>query len=176
MIAGALDHRDGAGIAHREALARDPAEIALALDRAVEHRIADDDRLLRHETTVGRRAHDDPPAREALADIVVGVALELERHPAREPGAEALARRAGEVHLDGVVAQPLVAVALGDLAREHRAGGAVGVADRGDDAHRRTAVEGALRAFDQLAVENVVDLVILRLALVDAHALAALRV
>ena len=52
MVAGAFDHRDGAGIAHREALAGDAAEIALALDRAVQHGVADDDRFLRHDAGV----------------------------------------------------------------------------------------------------------------------------
>src|SRR4051812_49323266 len=69
MIARALDDRDGAGIAHREALARDAAEIALALDRAVQHRVADDDGLLRHDAgRLARRINDDAPSREALAD------------------------------------------------------------------------------------------------------------
>jgi hypothetical protein len=39
----ALDHRNRAGIAHAEALARDAAEEAFAADRAVEHGVADDD-------------------------------------------------------------------------------------------------------------------------------------
>ena len=47
VVARALDDGDGAGVAHREALAGDAAEIALAGDRAVEHRVADDDRALR---------------------------------------------------------------------------------------------------------------------------------
>ena len=72
--------------------------------------------------------------------------------------------------MDGVVRQAGVAVALGDLAREHGAGGAVDVADRRADAHRRAAVERRLRLRDQLAVEDVVDLVVLRLAPVDADA------
>ena len=75
-----------------------------------------------------------------------------------------------QADVDGVVGQAGVAVALGDLARQHRAGGAVDVADRGGDPHRRAAVERRLRLRDQLAVEDVVDLVILRLALVDRHA------
>ena len=45
VVARPLDDRDGAGIAHREALAGDAAEIAFAFDRAVEHGIADDDRI-----------------------------------------------------------------------------------------------------------------------------------
>ena len=56
MVARALDDRDRAGVAHREALARDAAEVALARDGAVEHRVADDDRLLRHD--LGRASRD----------------------------------------------------------------------------------------------------------------------
>ena len=56
MVAGAFDHGDGAGVAHGEALAGDAAEIALAGDGAVQHRVADDDRLLRHDARVCRRA------------------------------------------------------------------------------------------------------------------------
>ncbi len=41
-----------------------------------------------------RRAHDDRAARQALAAVVVGVALEPQLDAAREPGAEALAGRA----------------------------------------------------------------------------------
>src|SRR5262249_22062922 len=115
MVAGALDDRDGAGIAHREALAGDAAEVAFALDCAVEHRVADDDRLFRHEAAVGGGTDDDAAAREALADIVVGVALEFESHAVREPGAEALAGGAGQLHVDGVVRQALVAIALGNF-------------------------------------------------------------
>src|SRR6185436_2418082 len=105
MVARAFHHRDGAGIAHGEALARDAAEIALALDRAVHHGVADDDRLLGHDRRVARRIDDDAPAREALADIVVGLALELERDAARKPGCKALARGALELHVDRVVGQ-----------------------------------------------------------------------
>src|SRR5258707_7642327 len=43
MVAGALDYRDGAGVAHREALAGDALEISFAGNRAIEHGIADDD-------------------------------------------------------------------------------------------------------------------------------------
>ena len=117
-----------AGIAHREALAGDAAEIAFAGDRAVEHGVADDDRFLRHDAGIDRRPHDDAAARQALADIVVALALEFEGDAAREPGAEALPGGAGQLDVDGVVRQAGMAVALGDLARQHRAGGAVGVA------------------------------------------------
>ena len=52
MIAGAFDDRDRAGVTHREALAGDAAEVAFALDRAVHHGVADDDRLFRHDAGI----------------------------------------------------------------------------------------------------------------------------
>ena len=114
-----------------------------------------------------RRTHDDASAREALADIVVGVALELERDAAGEERAEALAGGAFELRHDGIVRQAVMAVTLGDLAGEHGAGGAVGVGDRQAQPHRRAALERGLRLRDQLAVDDVVDLVILLFAIVD---------
>src|SRR5262249_7662763 len=116
VVAGALDDRDGAWIADPEAFAGDAAEVAFTLDRAIEHGVADDDRLFRHEAAVGGGTDDDAAAGETLADIVVGVALELESHAVRQPGAEALASGAGQLHVDGVVRQALVAIALGDFA------------------------------------------------------------
>src|SRR4051812_46348497 len=175
MVAGAFDHGDGAGIAHGKTLAGDATEIAFALDRAVEHGVADDDRLLGDDARVGGGAHDDPSARQALADIVVGIALELEGHAVCEPRAEALAGGAGELHVDGAVGQPFVAVTLGDLAREHRARGAVGVLDRGLDPYRRAAIECGLCLGEQPAVEDGMDLVILDFAVVDVHARRRVR-
>ena len=129
MVAGAFDHGDGAGIAHGEAFAGHAAEIAFAFGRAVQHGVADDDRFFRHDAAVRRRPDDDAPARQALADIVVGVAVELEGDAAREPGAEALAGGAGEAHVDGAVGQAGMAVTLGHFAGQHAADGAVDIAD-----------------------------------------------
>ena len=98
--------RDGAGVAHREALAGDALEIGLAGDGAVEHGVADDDVLGRLALGLLRLAHDDAAARQALADIVVGVARQLERHAARQEGAEALAGGAGQRERDRVLGRP----------------------------------------------------------------------
>ena len=64
--------------------------------------------------------------------------------------------------MDGVVGQAFMAVALGDFAGQHRAGGAVDIADLGRElapARRDRARLARLR--DQRAVENAVELVIL---------------
>ena len=65
MVAGAFDHGDGAGVAHRETLARHALEIGFAGDGAVEHRVADDDVLgrLARESGSGWRTTMRPPDR-----------------------------------------------------------------------------------------------------------------
>ena len=55
-----------------------------------------------------------------------------------------------------------MAVALGDLARQHRARDAVDVADRRSRSSPAAAFDRGLRLRDQLAVEHVVELVVLR--------------
>src|SRR4029453_7962344 len=49
VVAHPLHHGGGAAVPHREALARDPAEIGLAAGGAVEHHIAHENVLFRHE-------------------------------------------------------------------------------------------------------------------------------
>ncbi len=170
MVAGALDNDGGAGVAHGEALAGDAAEIAFAANGAVQHGVADDDGLFRHDAAIGRRLDDDAPTRQALADIVVGFAFQFEGDAARQPGAEALPGGAGQPHVNSTVRQSLMAVTLGDLARQHGAGGAVDAGDLRLQPHRRAAIEGCLRLGDQLEVEDLIEVVILLLAVEDRGA------
>src|SRR5207237_2411728 len=121
MTPRALNNRDRTRVAHREALAGDAAEIAFALDRAVHHGIADDDRLFRHDAGIVRRLDDDAAAGKALADIVVAFAFEIEGDAARQPRAERLARSALEVDLNGIVREPGVAINLRHRRRQQRA-------------------------------------------------------
>src|SRR5208337_4883505 len=162
MVAHSLDHSDRAGVAHAETLARDAAEIALSGDSAVEHRVADDDRLLGLDLCgFPRRVDDNAPARHALADIVVGVALEFERHAPGEERAEALAGGALQLDMDRLVAEPRMTVALGDLARQHGAGRAIAVADRKVEPNVSAALERLFRLGDQATVEHVLEHVVL---------------
>ena len=54
-----------------------------------------------------RREHRELAARQSLAEVVVGVAFEREAHAVRHERAEALAGRALELDLDGVLGQTL---------------------------------------------------------------------
>src|SRR5207249_6335901 len=94
---------------HAEPLAGDAPHIGLAAGGPVEGDVADDDVLLGRERRRARGEDDQSAAREPLAPVVVGVALEREGDPPRHEGTEALAGGAGEVDPDRVIGQPLTA-------------------------------------------------------------------
>src|SRR5258708_7967227 len=129
VVADALDDGVDAGVADGEALAGHAAEINLAGGGAVEGDVADDHVVLGLEGGGGGRVDDDLAAGEALADVVVGVALDGERHAARHERAEALAGGPFEVDADGVGGHALGAVLPPRLAAGGGAGDAVDVAD-----------------------------------------------
>ena len=85
---------------------------------------------LRIEGRVGRRLHDDPPAGEPLAQVIVGVADQPQRDARGQEGPEALAGRTGEGDVDRAVGQALPPHALDDAIAQDRAHRAVHVADR----------------------------------------------
>ena len=80
---------------------------------------------------------------------------------ARQERAERLARRAGQRHLDGVVGQPVSAPPPGQLAAEHRADGAVHVADRQLQPDGRALGQRPLSQQDQGVIQSRVQTVIL---------------
>src|SRR5690606_1243901 len=118
-------HGDRARVAHGEALSGDTVEIGFSRDGAVKHGVADDDVLGRLAIDVGRLAHDDPSAGKTLADVVVGVADEIERDTVDQPGAEALPGDALEVDPQLFRLETRMAVAAGDLSGKHGSHGAV---------------------------------------------------
>src|SRR4051812_32195513 len=63
MIANTLNDRRRAGVAHREALARDAIEVRLAASRTVQHDVSNENVLFGHERRLARRIYDDPSAR-----------------------------------------------------------------------------------------------------------------
>src|SRR5690606_14642547 len=127
-------------IAHREAFPRDTVEIGFPGDRAIQHRVADDDVFGRIARDALRLADDYAPARQALADIVVGIAGQVERHALRQPGTEALARDAGKIDPDRIRLEAGMAVLARDLARQHRADAPVHIAYLARKLHRLTLV------------------------------------
>ncbi len=103
VVAHALDDGGGAGVADAEPLAHHAPDERLAGGRAVEADVAGDDLAVEQ---VARRGDRDPAARQALADVVVGVAGQLQRDPLRHERAEGVARRTGEADVDRVLGRP----------------------------------------------------------------------
>ena len=161
VVADPLGDRQRARVADAEALADHAAQEDLAARRAVGDDVAGDHLLLGGERRRRRRAHDQAAAGQALAEVVVGVAGEAHRHAARHERPEALPGRPGELDVDRAVGQPLAVPALGDLVPEHRADGAVDVADRQVDHHRRGVLDRRAGEPDQLDVERVGEAVVL---------------
>src|SRR5688572_8752460 len=79
VIADALDDGLRAAVAHAESLGGAAAEERAPARRAVQRDVADQHVLLGLERRALRRINDEPTARQALADVVVAVAFELER-------------------------------------------------------------------------------------------------
>ena len=161
VIADPLDDRAGARVADAEALRGAAAEERFAAGGAVERDVADQDVLFGDESGAARRVEDEPSAGQPLADVVVAVALQLDRDAGREEGAEALAGAAGERDVDRVVGQAVLAARLHQLVAEHRADGALGVHDGQVDPYAGTALERRPGPLDQLVVERVLERVVL---------------
>src|SRR5438876_2212937 len=135
VVAHALDHGEGPAVAYGKTLPGHSAEVRLAARGAVEDDVAHQDVLLGHEGRLARRIDDELAAREALADVVVGIALEGQRDAPGHEGAEALARRAREVDADRVVGQAVRTMAPRQLRAQDRSYRAVDVADGQADVH-----------------------------------------
>ena len=151
VVADALGDGERAGVAGAEPLADPAAQEDLAGRGAVQQRVARDHVVLRQEQHVVGWPDDDAATRKSLADIVVGVTDQVEGDARRQERADRLAGRAGERDVDGVVRQPLRAVAAGDLRAQQGAHGSVDVAHRQFQPHRMGVFECALGELDQRA-------------------------
>ena len=149
-----------------------------ATSGAVQAGVADDGRLLGLERAAGRRGDHQLAAGHALADVVVGVAFQVQVQAAGVPDAEALPRRALEAEGNRRVLHALVAVLLGDLAGHARTDGAVAVADVQFELATGLAGDGGLGQLDHLLgqqalVERRVLLDFAELRLVGRDVIAA---
>ena len=79
MVTTSFADRPGAAVADTEALARDAGKIGGSACRAIQCHVAGDDVLIPGKTGFFLRPDDDLSAGEALADIVVGIAIQAQR-------------------------------------------------------------------------------------------------
>mmetsp|Transcript_2521 Transcript_2521/g.9063 ORF Transcript_2521/g.9063 Transcript_2521/m.9063 type:complete len:394 (+) Transcript_2521:675-1856(+) len=135
MVAGALDDRAAARVAHREAFARLAAREEQAAGGAVEAGVAQDDGVLGGEEHWRRRllalvvGHQHQlAAAHGLAHVVVRLAHQSDRHAATGEGAEGLARGTAEGEPQ-VPLEARVAVAACHYAAHAPTGAAILVGD-----------------------------------------------
>src|SRR5438552_9459084 len=169
MVTRALHDGHGTGVAYTKSLAGDAAEVGLSIDRAVHDGIADDDVLV----GFGRRRrvwiHDEAASGQALADVIVGRALQLETDAAREERAEALSGGPGEGDMHCILRQPVVTVTASDDAGEHGADRAMRVANAIFETDRLAFLDRGARVRDQAMIERARESVVLLFAMVARH-------
>src|SRR6266568_653228 len=162
VVAYALDDCDSARVADREALADPAAQEQLAAGGPVQDRVAGYDLVLGRERRRLVGPDHQPAAGQPLAHVVVRVAGQPQRDAVGHEGTEGLAGGAAQVHLDGVVGQPLAAELAGHLAAQHRADAAVLVAHGDLDAGRGAVGQRRRGRRDEPVVQCAVQSVVLR--------------
>src|SRR5690606_13711121 len=88
VVANALNDRRGSRVTDRESFRSDATEEASARSGTVQADVADQDVLLRLENGGPRWVDDQATTGQALADVVVRVALQLKRDTGGQEGAE----------------------------------------------------------------------------------------
>src|SRR5579859_2704906 len=78
VVAQSFDDGHGAGVSNCKALSGHPFKIGFTGDRAIKHRVAHYDVAGGLATRLWGLAYDHAPPREAFADIIVGVADQLQ--------------------------------------------------------------------------------------------------
>src|ERR1035437_2222947 len=162
MIADALDDRIHAAVPHAEPFARHAAHERLAARGSIECHVADDDVFPGDKSRTCRRIDDDFAAAKTLAQIIVRVAFEFERHAFGYERAEALTRAAGELEINGILRQAVWTPLLRDLAAGDGADDTVDVADGQVGVDALAAFDGRLADVQQPRhVERLFNAVIL---------------
>ena len=164
MVTHGLDDRVHAGVTDTETFARHAAHKYLTRCRAVQRHVADDHVFLGHKRGTFGRINNQFAAAQALAEIIIGIAFELQGHALGNERAQALTGTAVELQMDGVFRQPGGAVLLGDFTADNRADHAVHVDDRQFGRHFFAALNGGFADVQQLGhVQRLFQTVILRL-------------
>src|SRR5690606_27922365 len=127
MIAYAFHNRAGTGVTHGKAFTGHAVEVSRTGQGAVKHGIAHDDVVRAVATKVVGRAHDNAAAGQAFTYVVIGFTHQIQGDALRQESAKALTRCTFALNVQAVVRQTLMAVFLGEYAREHGTDAAVAV-------------------------------------------------
>ena len=91
MIADAFDDRSRSRIPNAEPLGSDAAKISFAFRRSIQRDVANENVFFRGKRRFLRRINNYMPARESFADVVVGIAFQLDGDSLCQPCSNTLA-------------------------------------------------------------------------------------
>ena len=163
MVSDALHHGPDAAVADTEAFSGHAADVGFTVGRAVEGDVADDDIFFGFKRAGFRRSDSQSGTGQTFAEIVVGIAAQVNRESGGSKRTKTLASRAAGPDDDGVGRQTLQAVATRDFVAEHRCHRALHVADRQFEFHRFAAFQRRLAVLDQFMVQHHFQAVVLAL-------------
>ena len=129
VIAHALNHGSGPGVADAETLRRPTAKKSFTAGSTVEDNVTHQNIFLGNKGTSRRGIDNNTAPRKTLAHIVVGISLEFESNASGKERSKTLTGRTFEMEVDGAVRKPLVTPTLGDLVAENRTDRTVGIDD-----------------------------------------------
>ena len=129
MVTRAFDHRRGAGVTYRKALASGTGSKQRATRSPIEAGVADNGRFVALELADLGRHDDDAATVHAFTDVVVGIAFQVEVQATSVPYAKALARHAGKARGDRCGLKAIFTVTLGNGTGGERTDTAVAVGD-----------------------------------------------
>ena len=115
MISDPLDHGSHTAIAHTEAFARHATNIGLPVGRSIKGHIADDDVFLRGKSRTCRGIQYDLSTRKPFGEVVIGIALQFQRHAGWDKRPKTLTSRPLEMKVYGIFRQTVSTVTSGDL-------------------------------------------------------------
>ena len=163
VVASALDNRASPTVSHCEALACDAVEEDLAASRPIQRRIANQDVLMGNKARVCRWTNGDAASREALAQVVIRVAFQVEAGAPSQERSKRLPCRPCESDNDGVVRQTLLPLSSGDGPGHHGPNGSVGVLYVSRQLDGSTTVNRTLRIGEQADIHVVLKAAVHRL-------------
>ena len=156
VVAAAFADRERTGVPHAEPLPRLPRGEERSARGPVKHGVADDDVVLGHDGRLDDGAHHDHAARQALAHVVVGVALHDQLQPRRREGPQALPGGALQLHRQMPLLQVVEhAEALHDAAGDPRPHRPLGVLHRVAQLHLLAVAQEPFGILDRLRVIRV---------------------
>ena len=172
MVANAFHNCRNAGIPHAKPLASFSADVGFPGGCAVKSDIPDDAVFFGRKTGPFGRINNQSGAAEALAEVVVGVAFQFQRHAVGIERAKTLSGRTFKFQPDGVFRQAFRAVTLSDFIRQHSADGPVCIFNRKSRPNGFAAFKRRFGHFQQRPVQHAGKPVILFFLAVQANVFA----